>query len=145
VTDADLVHLVSSNGVVDGRIGPWRVRRVELRADVEDDTRPTAKITMEHDDGRRASVAEEGEGPIDAAFAAVCAVTQIDARISVLDLHHLASEGVVRAEATIDVGGRAFSGKAQEADIADAAVGAFVAAVNQALAFSAVARRGAAA
>jgi len=141
VSDADLVQLVCSNGEFDGRIGPWRVRRVELRADVEDDTRPTARITMEHEDGRRASVSEEGDGPIDAAFAAVCAITRIEARISVLDLNHLASEGVVRAQATIDVGGRAFSGKAQEVDIADAAVGAFVAAVNQALAFSGAARR----
>jgi 2-isopropylmalate synthase len=145
VSDADLVQLVTSHGSIDGRLGPWRMRRVELRADVDDDERPFARITMEHDDGRRETVAKEGEGPIDAAFSAVCDIANIDAHIAVLDLHHLASEGFVRAEATIDVAGRAFTGKAQETDIADAAVGAFVAAVNQALAFAAVARRGAAA
>jgi 2-isopropylmalate synthase len=79
-------------------------------------------------------VTHEGDGPIDAAFAAVCAITDTPGRIHVLDLHHVAAEGVVRAEAVVDVEGRHYSGKAQEVDIADAAVAAFVAAINQAVA-----------
>ncbi|NWG72035.1 MAG: 2-isopropylmalate synthase [Parvularculaceae bacterium] len=134
VTDADLVRLINGNAQTDGRIGPWRMRRTELRVDREDDTRPYARITMEHDNGARRTVTEEGEGPIDAAFAAVCAITGVAGRIAVLDLHHVASEGVVRAEAVVEVDGELFSGKAQEVDIADAAVAAFVAAINQAAA-----------
>ncbi len=134
VSDADLVRLATGNAPVDGRIGPWRMRATELRVDREDDTRPYARITMEHDDGTRRTVSHEGEGPIDAAFAAVCAITGVPGRISVLDLHHVASEGVVRAEAVIEVEGQLYSGKAKEVDIADAAVAAFVAAVNQAVA-----------
>ena len=134
VTDADLVRLVTGNASVDGRIGPWRMRRTELRVDFEDDTRPYARITMEHDGGDRRTVSHEGEGPIDAAFAAVCAITGVPGTISVLDLHHVASEGVVRAEAVVEVEGQLFSGKAKEVDIADAAVAAFIAAINQAVA-----------
>ncbi len=134
VTDADLVRLATGTAPLDGRAGPWRMRRTELRVDREDDTRPYARITMEHDDGDRRTVSHEGEGPIDAAFAAVCADTGVPGTISVLDLHHVATEGVVRAEAVIEVEGRLFSGKAKEVDIADAAVAAFVAAVNQAVA-----------
>ncbi len=134
VTDADLVRLVTGNASVDGRIGPWRMRRTELRVDFEDDTRPYARITMEHDGGDRRTVSLEGEGPIDAAFAAVCAITGVPGTISVLDLHHVASEGVVRAEAVVEVEGQLFSGKAKEVDIADAAVAAFIAAINQAVA-----------
>ena len=137
VTDADLVRLVTGNARTDGRIGPWRMRKTELRVDFEEDDKPFARITMEHDNGDRRTVTHEGEGPIDAAFAAVCAVTGIPGSISVLDLHHVASEGVVRAEAVIEVEGDYFSGKAQEVDIADAAVAAFVAAVNQAAALNA--------
>ncbi|MFZ5617480.1 MAG: 2-isopropylmalate synthase [Pseudomonadota bacterium] len=137
VTDADLVRLVTGNAKVDGRIGPWRMRKTELRVDLEEDEKPFARITMEHDNGDRRTVTHEGEGPIDAAFAAVCAITGIPGAISVLDLHHVASEGVVRAEAVIDVDGEFFSGKAQEVDIADAAVAAFVAAINQAAALKA--------
>ncbi|MBL4618496.1 MAG: hypothetical protein JKX88_00175, partial [Marinicaulis sp.] len=48
------------------------------------------------------------------------------------DLHHVAAEGVVRAEAVVEVDGRLFTGKSQEVDIADAAVAAFIAAINQA-------------
>jgi 2-isopropylmalate synthase len=137
VTDADLVRLATGNAHVDGRIGPWRMRRTELRVDMDDHTKPFARITMEHDSGERQTVTEEGEGPIDAAFAAVCAIAGVDGRISILDLHHVATEGIVRAEAVVDVGGELFSGKAQEVDIADAAVAAFVAAINQAAALSA--------
>ena len=134
VTDADLVRLVTGNAAADGRIGPWRMRRTELRVDLEEDTRPYARITMEHDDGSRRTVSHEGEGPIDAAFAAVCAITGVPGTISILDLHHVATEGVVRAEAVVEVEGQLFSGKAKEVDIADAAVAAFVAAINQAAA-----------
>ncbi len=132
VTDADIVQLVTGNAGADGRAGPWRLRRVELRADVEDDTRPFARITMKHDNGDRRTVTCEGEGPIDAAFAAVCAITDVPGRINVLDLHHVASEGIVRAEAVVEVGEKLFTGKAEAVDIADAAVAAFVVAINQA-------------
>ena len=134
VTDADLVKLVTGNASGDGRAGPWRMRRTELRADVEDETRPYARITMEHDNGDRRTVTHDGEGPIDAAFAAVCAIADVPGRISVLDLHHVATEGIVRAEAVVEVDDRLFTGKAQEVDVADAAVAAFVAAINQAAA-----------
>ncbi len=133
VTDADLVRLATGNAPIDGRVGPWRMRRTELRVDWEDETKPYARITMEHDNGERRTVSHEGEGPIDAAFAAVCAITGVPGVISVLDLHHVASEGVVRAEALVEVEGDLYSGKAKEVDIADAAVAAFVAAVNQAV------------
>jgi len=133
VTDADLVKLVTGNAEIEGRAGPWRVRRVELRADVDDDTRPFARITLKHDDiDERRTITSEGEGPIDAAFAAVCAVTGIPGRIAILDLNHVADDGYVRAEAIVEVGDERFTGKAQEVDVADAAVAAFVAAINQA-------------
>ncbi len=134
VTDADLVKLLTGNAESDGRIGPWRMRKTELHVDMEGNERPHARITMEHDNGDRRTVKHKGEGPIDAAFAAVCAIADVPARINILDLHHVASEGVVRAEAIIDVGDEQFSGKAEEVDVADAAVAAFVAAVNQAAA-----------
>ncbi len=134
VTDADLVKLLTGNAEADGRIGPWRMRQTELHVDMEGRERPYARVTMEHDNGERRTVRHKGEGPIDAAFAAVCAIADVPARISVLDLHHVASEGVVRAEAVIDVGEDQYFGKAQEVDVADAAVAAFVAAVNQAAA-----------
>ncbi|WP_425408985.1 2-isopropylmalate synthase [Hyphococcus sp.] len=137
VTDADLVRIVTGNAETDGRIGPWRMRKTELHVDFEDDTRPHARITMEHDNGERRTVTHEGEGPIDAAFAAVTAIADVPGHIFSLDLNHIAAEGVVRAEAVIEVEGQHYSGNAEEVDIADAAVAAFVAAVNQAAAIRA--------
>ena len=60
--------------------------------------------------------------------------------IDSLDLHHVAAEGIVRAEAIVIVEGEKYSGKAEEVDIADAAVAAFVAAVNQGLTVTTSAR-----
>ena len=130
VTDADLVRLVTGNAQEDGRLGPWRVRQVELRVDMDDDVQPWARVTLKHDNGDRRTVIQSGDGPIDAAFRAVCAVTGVQGRIAVLDLHHLADEGVVRAEAVVEVDDRRYTGLAKEVDVADAAVAAFVAAIN---------------
>ena len=145
VTDADLVRLVSGDAR-DGRAGPWRVRRVELRADFEDDMRPYARITMEHEGGARRTVTEEGGGPIDAAFAAVCAIAGVSGRIVSLEMSHSAEVevGPVRAEAVVEIAGRRYAGSASEVDVADAAVAAFVAAVNQAVARADAALAGAA-
>lgn len=145
VTDADVVRLVSGD-VKDGRSGPWRVRRVELRADFEDEMRPYARITMEHEGGARRTVTEEGGGPIDAAFSAVCAIAGVEGRIVTLDLHHTAEHevGPVHAQAIIEVGDMRFTGVASEVDVADAAVAAFVVAVNQAVACKSTALAGAA-
>ena len=138
VTDADVVKLMTGHGTDDGRAGPWRLRRLELRTDVEDETRPYARITMKHDDGERQTVQCEGGGPVDAAFAAVCAISGVEGRIVSLDLHHTADgeDTLVNAEAVVEVNGRDYAGRAREVDIADAAVSAFIAAVNQAAAAS---------
>ena len=104
-----------------------------MRADVDGDTRPFARITLKHDDlDERKTITSEGQGPIDAAFSAVCAITGVQGRISLLDLNHIADEGIVRAKAVVGVGNEQFSGMAEEVDVADAAVAAFVAAINQA-------------
>ena len=134
VTDADVVKLITGHGSEDGRAGPWRLRRLELRTDAEEEHLPFARITMKHDDGSRQTVQTEGGGPVDAAFAAVCAISGVKGRIVSLDLHHTADgeDTLVNAEATVEVDGKEYSGRAREVDIADAAVSAFIAAVNQA-------------
>ena len=131
VTDADIVRLATGANDL-GRAGPWRVRRVDLCTEINPGIASNARVTMEHDSGEQRTVTHEGNGPIDAAFEAVCAITGVPGKISLLDLHHVASEGVVRAEATIEVGDASYTGAAQEIDVSDAAVGAFVIAVNQA-------------
>ena len=134
VTDADVVRLVTGANDRPGRGGPWRMRHVELRYELEDGTAPYARIAMEHENGKRQTVTCEGEGPFDAAFNAVCAIAGMTGRIKTLDIHHIADreDGIVRAEALIDIGGEEYLGTIRERDVAYAAVGAFVVAVNQA-------------
>ncbi|MEM9262467.1 MAG: alpha-isopropylmalate synthase regulatory domain-containing protein, partial [Pseudomonadota bacterium] len=134
VTDADVVKLMTGRSADDGRSGPWRTRRIELRTDLEDNMRPYARVTMKHDDGSRDTVQCEGGGPIDAAFSAVCAIAGVQGRIISLNLTHDADAEDTRvdAEAIVEVGTDHYTGKAREVDVADAAVAAFVAAVNQA-------------
>lgn len=130
VTDSDLIKLVTGETANDGRKGPWRLRRTELHVNLEDGTRPFARITMKHDDGQRITIQKEGNGPIDAAFVAVCAIAGVPGRIQSLELKHLGEEGTVKADASIEVNGQVFAGTGEEVDIADAAVAAFVAAIN---------------
>ncbi|MEL7488212.1 MAG: 2-isopropylmalate synthase, partial [Pseudomonadota bacterium] len=106
VTDADLFRLVTGSNQRPGRAGPWRMRRVELRAELDEETKPYARITLEHENGSRETITCEGEGPFDAAFNAVCAIAGVDGHIKTLDIHHVADaeDGIVRAEALIEIG-----------------------------------------
>ena len=133
VTDADVVRLVTGRSR-DGRSGPWKVRQVELHVEFKAGARPRARVVMESVDGEHRTVVEQGGGPIDAAFAAVCAIAGVEGRIVSLNMRHEAEHevGPVHAETVIDVGGARYSGAAEEVDVADAAVAAFVVAVNQA-------------
>ncbi|MEM9705699.1 MAG: 2-isopropylmalate synthase [Pseudomonadota bacterium] len=138
VTDSDVVRLVTGSNERPGRSGPWRMRRVDLRYELEDDTFSYARIAMEHENGQRQSVTCEGEGPFDAAFNAVCAITGFEGRILTLDIKHAADSenGIVRAESLVELNGQEYLGTIREVDVAHAAVGAFVVAVNQAIAQS---------
>ncbi|MEO1251827.1 MAG: 2-isopropylmalate synthase [Pseudomonadota bacterium] len=135
VTDADVVRLVTGSNERPGRGGPWRLRRVELRAELDEETPPYARIGLEHEKGERQTVTCEGEGPFDAAFNAVCAIAGVAGRILTLDIHHIAGaeDGIVRAEALIEIDDEEFLGTIREVDVAHAAVGAFVVAINQAV------------
>jgi len=136
VTDADVVRLVTGSNERPGRSGPWRMRTVELRAEYEDNTLPYARIGLEHENGERQTVTCEGEGPFDAAFNAVCAIAGVrQGHILTLHTQHSVDldDGIVRAETRVEIEGVEYVGTIRGADVANAAVGAFVAAVNQAL------------
>lgn len=135
VTDADLVRLVTGSNDRPGRGGPWRVRRVELRDELDEETPPYARIGLEHENGTTKTVLAEGEGPFDAAFNSVCAISGVEGRILSLEILHArdVEDGIVRAEAMIEVDGENYLGAIRGVDVAHAAVGAFVAAVNQVL------------
>ncbi len=134
VTDGDVVRLVTGSNDRPGRGGPWRLRNVELRAEYDENTQPYARISMEHENGERRTITCEGEGPFDAALNAVCAIMGAKAYIKTLDIHHIADvdDGIVRAEALLDVGGEEILGISREVDVAHAAVSAYVIALNQA-------------
>jgi 2-isopropylmalate synthase len=133
VTDADLVRLVTGSNDRPGRSGPWRLRRVEMRVELDEDTQPFARVGLEHENGERRTVTHEGEGPFDAAFYAVCAIAGVEGRILALDIHHVAAvdNGAVLAEALVEIDNQEYLGVVREVDVAHAAVAAFVAAVNQ--------------
>lgn len=136
VTDADVVRLVTGSNERPGRSGPWRMRTVELRAEYEENTKPYARIGLEHENGERQTVTCEGEGPFDAAFNAVCAIAGVRrGHILTLNTSHSihTDDGIVKAEALVEIDSVEFLGTIRGADVANAAVGAFVAAVNQAL------------
>ena len=69
-------------------------------------------------------------------FNAVCAIAGVrQGHIITLDTNHSIhmDDGVVRAEALVEIDGVEYLGSIRGEDVANAAVGAFVAAVNQAL------------
>jgi 2-isopropylmalate synthase len=135
VTDNDLVRLVTGSNMPPGRSGPWRLRQVEMQYGVDAEHKPNARVTMEHEDGTSKTVIGEGQGPFDAAFHAVCAIADVAGQIRTLDIHHIADgqDRNVRAESVIVIDGNDHEGSIREIDVAYAAVGAFVVAVNASL------------
>ncbi|MBY0421287.1 MAG: 2-isopropylmalate synthase, partial [Parvularculaceae bacterium] len=126
VTDEDLLALVGGDA---DALGDWSLVRLEIRTSEQPRTQPFVRLTLDH--GRRGRLTEigAGDGPFDAAFAALCAASGRAARLEGIEV--VPAPGGLSAEVAVAFGGRRFTARAVDADPVVAAARALVAGFNQ--------------
>jgi 2-isopropylmalate synthase len=92
-----------------------------------------ARVTLRHSDGRTLDQEAKGDGPVDAAFKAVEAVTGIDVKLRKFEVRSVSMGEDAQGEAvvTVEHNGRAYRGTSITTDIVESAVRAFLEVVNR--------------
>ncbi len=122
----------------------WTLSRLEIRAPISRQDQPVARIELDHPVRGRVSDLARAPGALDAAYQAVSQIMDAPARVAGIDMQYIAadpdeagSDGqgadvLVELEAELD--GERFPGRARARDILPACVGAYIDALNNALA-----------
>jgi 2-isopropylmalate synthase len=129
VFDADLEALVLRAD--DAGAGPWRLSALRFRSG--EGPWASAEVELEHFDGRRASEAATGDGPVEAAFRAIEKLTGVTVELQSFDIRNVTVGEDAQGEAVVTVrhGGRVWQGKGFDTDIIQASAQAFLQAVNR--------------
>jgi 2-isopropylmalate synthase len=122
----------------------WKLSRLEIRSPVAANADPVARVELEHRTRGRISDLAAAPGALDAAYQAISQIMETPARVDDIDMQYIAADaddsgtGDQGADVLVDlkaeIGGEIFSGRARARDIIPACVGAYVDALNNALA-----------
>lgn len=124
VTDNDLCDLVAE----DGHGHAWELVRVEMRTGTKANSRPTAKVTLDHVARGRLTAIGHGTGPFEALTDAFCVAAEVEGTLDSVDAHQLNREMEIEVGLTVD--GMGISGRSQHTDVVIAAAEALLAAFN---------------
>ncbi|GMM92685.1 2-isopropylmalate synthase [Qipengyuania sp. MTN3-11] len=124
VTDNDLCDLVAE----DGQGHAWELVRVEMRTGTAGNSRPTAKVTLDHAERGRLTTIGHGTGPFEALTDAFCVAAEVRGTLDSVDAHQLGREMEIEVSLTVD--GAGVSGRSQHTDVVVAAAEALLAAFN---------------
>ena len=96
----------------------------------------TATIELTHEDGRQATDASTGDGPVDAAFKCLERITGLDAKLQEYNVHSVSSgkDAMGEVSVEIDCQGRTYHGKGLSTDTIEASALAYLQALNKAIA-----------
>lgn len=122
----------------------WALSRLEIRSPVVANADPVARVELEHRIRGRISDLASAPGALDAAYAAISHIMDTPARVADIDMQYVAADPAdpapdgqgadVLVELNAEVDGEIFAGRARARDIIPACVGAYVDALNNALA-----------
>jgi 2-isopropylmalate synthase len=128
--DGDIEALVLSRGNEAGD-GPWQLARLHVESDSA--AAGSARVVLDHADGRQVEVAASGDGPVDAAFKAVETATGIDVKLRKFEVRSVSVGEDAQGEAvvTVEHRGRSYRATSVTTDIVESAVRAFLTVVNQ--------------
>lgn len=120
----------------------WSLGKVDIRAPVNPNAWPVARIELEHGERGRITDLASAPGALDAAFQAVSQIMGIPARVDMLDMQYVAadpsdeSEGeqgaAVLVEMAVEVDGDIYTGRARARDILPCCVAAYIDAASNA-------------
>ncbi|KPV40429.1 2-isopropylmalate synthase [Thiohalorhabdus denitrificans] len=128
IFDEDLLALV--NDEVTRIAERYKVARLHVCSDTGQ--APEADLTLEVDGAERSATAG-GDGPVDAAFKAVEAITEVDAELKLYSVNAITGGTDAQGEVTVRLerGGRIVNGQGADTDIVTASVKAYVHALNK--------------
>lgn len=120
----------------------WSLGKVDIRAPVNPNAWPVARIELEHGERGRITDIASAPGALDAAFSAVSQIMGLPARVDVLDMQYVAADpseekegdqgASVLVEMSIEVEGEFFAGRARARDILPCCVSAYIDAASNA-------------
>lgn len=134
VTDADLRTLMQGAGDSQGyRLSSMTVSNVGQQGD--SGGRASARVELSDPDGQRVSETAEGDGPVDALFAALAAATGVQLVLDSYQVHSVGIGADARGEASLSVShaGVAHEGTGTSADIIEASALAWLDVANRLL------------
>lgn len=120
----------------------WSLGKVDIRAPVNPNAWPVARIELEHGERGRITDIASAPGALDAAFSAVSQIMGLPARVDMLDMQYVAADpdeekegdqgASVLVEMAIEVDGEIFTGRARARDILPCCVAAYIDAASNA-------------
>jgi 2-isopropylmalate synthase len=133
VFDSDLEALIL--GETAGSAGPWRIAGLHSGTGYGAGSTPYASIELVHDDGKRYREAGEGDGPIDALFAAIDKITGVPLKLEDFVVRSVSGGEDALGEADVHVHheGRRYHGRGVNTDIVAAGAAAYLDVVNRIL------------
>ncbi len=111
--------------------GPWHLK--ELAVEARSDTPARATVRLEHTDGRSIERAASGDGPVDAAFKAIEAISGITVALRKFEVHSVSEGEDAQGEARIYVeyNQRTYRGASVSTNIVESATRAFLEVINR--------------
>jgi len=111
--------------------GPWSLLALSTASDTG--AVATANVQLQHVDGRTLSMQGQGDGPIDAAFKAVEAVTGMSLRVRKFEVRGVTEGEDAQGETVVyvDHGGRSYRGASVSTNIVEGSVHALLEVINR--------------
>jgi 2-isopropylmalate synthase len=133
VFDSDLEALIL--GETSGSAGPWRIAGLHSGTGYGAESAPYASIELVHDNGERFREAGEGDGPIDALFAAIDKITGVPLKLEDFVVRSVSGGEDALGEADVHVWheNRRYHGRGVNTDIVAAGAAAYLDVVNRIL------------
>jgi 2-isopropylmalate synthase len=127
--DGDIEALVLRSG--GAASGPWTLSKMNTRSG--DAAGASATVVLAHTDGRSVERTTTGDGPVDAAFKAIEAITGINAQLRKFELHSVSSGEDAQGEAVVyvDYNQRSYRGASVSTDIVESSARAFLEVMNR--------------
>jgi 2-isopropylmalate synthase len=130
ILDEDLIAIMH-HGTMDDVPQAYRLRELEVVCGTRE---AQARVRISHGEGREREASAHGDGPLAAAFAAVDAMVPYAMELEDMTIHAATPghDAVGEVSLHVRIGGKSFTGRGASTDIVDAAVRAYIHALNKA-------------
>ena len=131
VFDADLESLILGEAV--GQAGPWKIESLYVSAGSDNGRDPEATVKLIHDDGRKTQHVSQAQGPMNAVFDAISAITDKPMKLEHYAVQSVSGGGDAMAEASVQVSTEfeSYHGRGTSTDTVLASAKAYLDVINR--------------